>query len=476
MSGNFDRKLYKNLFTIGSYNYGYTLFQFFASMVLSRLLTPVEYGIVALITVFTGFISFFKDAGLSYLVIREDYRNRFYRAIQMVSLVIGLGLAFLICILAYPISLFYQESSLIFPTLVMGLVLVIESLAIVPTALLKKRLQFRELGRINFLVYVSGSILTIILAFLQFSYWALIIGQVYSTLFLLLLIQRKAGLKFNFIKASNFTIGFRKARSILFNVSGSRLIHYWADNTDNLVIGKAFGVAKLGIYNRAFQLLTMQLNLVSGVFNTVLFPSLKQVSKNNGNFEKEYRTALGGMSLVILPIMIILVHFSTPTIKLIWGIEWMEVAEITPFFGVLSVTYILSRTFGSIYILYHSENLLFRIGIMSTIITVSMVLLGMQFSISTIAFMISMGFVALILPITLYIAFIRNFKFPIAFLIEFWLIKIIGSLFSLIGLYFDIPELVYTGTFILVTQTLFQEYHQLLSFWNFVRAKLGFEK
>jgi len=76
---SFRKSLFKNIVILGSYSYTTQIIAFLGTIVLSRLLLPEEYGFVALITVFTGFISQFSDAGLSYIIIRSDFGNSFIR-------------------------------------------------------------------------------------------------------------------------------------------------------------------------------------------------------------------------------------------------------------------------------------------------------------------------------------------------------------------------------------------------------------
>ena len=88
----FKKTFFKNTITLAGFNYALQIFEFLSTYVLSRLLLPEEYGFVALITVFTGFIAIFVDAGLSYAIIRTDYGRRYHKAISNLSILIGAGL------------------------------------------------------------------------------------------------------------------------------------------------------------------------------------------------------------------------------------------------------------------------------------------------------------------------------------------------------------------------------------------------
>ena len=138
---SFRKSLFKNIAILGGYNYSGQILGFLSSIVLSRLLLPEEYGFVALITVFTGFVSTFSDAGLSYLIVRSDYGRTFHKTIHFLSFVVGVVLFFLVVSIAYPISLFYKDSALILPTMVMAFNFILRSLITVPYGILSKNLR-----------------------------------------------------------------------------------------------------------------------------------------------------------------------------------------------------------------------------------------------------------------------------------------------------------------------------------------------
>ncbi|MEP2770532.1 MAG: oligosaccharide flippase family protein [Fulvivirga sp.] len=446
---NGKKSIYSNLITIGSYNYSHTLLRFLASVFLARLLDPEEYGIVAMITVFTGFVSYFKDSGISYVLIREDYGWRFYRMVQWLSIIVGLSLMGLILMLAYPITLFYEEPLLFLPTCLISFVLLIETANVVPMAVLKKELRFKEVGQVLFIGYVSGSLLTILLAYLEFSYWSLIWGQLFSVLLISVLLQRRVCLLHGEATFTSLNIAWRKVKHTSLNVTGSRFIQYWSSNADNLIIGKSFGAYSLGIYSKAYQLMTMQMNLISGVFNSVLLPSLKEDMKlSKEELIIAYNSALKLMSLVILPVTISLVLFAKPIIILIWGKDWVSVAPIASYFGVLSIPFVLSRTFGNIYVLLKKENLLFKLGLFSSVITVIAIIIGSLFGLEEVALALSSVYIMIVLPATLFIAFYKSFQFDLKRIIYFWGFKIVLSMGLLVGLYLN--HVIITQSFMLL--------------------------
>ncbi len=431
----FRKNLFKNIIILGGYSYSSQFIQFLATIILSRLLLPEEYGFVALITVFTGFVQTFSDAGLSYLIIRSDYGKLFHRVIHYLSFIIGLILFLIVVMLAYPISLFYEDKALILPTLVMSLNFVLRSFVPVPHGLLSKELKFNSLGSLHLISTTAQVVLMIIMAYLGLSYWALIIPTVMGNIIRIWLYYARTGLRFKIYKFKYLIVGFRKAKSIIGNLTGFTFLNYWARNSDNLIIGKVYGAESLGIYNRAYRLLNMVISIMTGLFGKVLFPSLKDLMNKGGDTNKEYLNLLGVISLINYPIAVILIFFSEPLVRILWSEKWILVAELLPYIGVLILTQTLNSTVGNIFILYGKERMLFRLGLPINIILILAIASGAIFSYVHILRFYALAFVLVNLPLVLHYGFRISFGFELKEILSFWIPKIILSVLMIISIW-----------------------------------------
>ncbi len=426
-----------------------------ATAILSRLLLPSEYGIVALITVFTGFVMIFTDAGLSFDVIRSDYKYTYHKSISNLAFVMGLALFLLMSLLSYPIALFYDNMELIAPTIVLSSLFLIKTANIVPSSLLAKGLNFNYLGRIQFLGSLVSIFFMIIFAYFKFSYWALILPRLISAAFVYFFYSRKVNFRFRLFAFKYTIVGFRKARSIMGNLTSFNFINYWAGNADNLIIGKVYGEAALGLYNRAHLLLTLSNSLISGLFGKVLFPSLKKLQLEGGSIQEEYLNVLGIISLLNYPIALILIVFPETFVRILWGQNWMGVTEYLPYFGILILTKTLISTSGNIFILFRKENVLMYTGIVSSVIMVGAIVLGSFYSIIAVARFYTLSNLLLVLPIFLVYGFGRTFGFKPSQVISFWGPKLVLSLvilgstwtynyfLSIVAMFFYIVHLIY---------------------------------
>lgn len=434
---SFRKKLFKNIIVLGGYTYATQIITFLSTIILSRLLVPEEYGFVALITVFTGFISTFSDAGLSFLIIRSDYGRLFHRVIHYLSFVIGLILFFLVVLIAYPVSLFYEDSALILPTVVTALNFILRSLIPVPYGLLSKDLKFNSLGSLELICVAIVVFFTILCAFLGVSYWALILPLIIGNVARIIMYYKRTGLGFKIYSRKYLIVGFRKAKSIILNMSGFTLLNYWARNSDNLIIGKVYGAESLGIYNRAYRMLRLVTKVMTGLFGKVLYPSLKDLMKKGGNVNKEYLNLLGIISLINFPIAAILIFFSEPLVRVLWSETWILVAELLPYIGVLILTQTLNSTTGNIFILYGKEKMLFRLGLPTNIIMIAAIATGALFSYVHVLRFYALSFTLINLPLVMYYGFKRSFGYETREILSFWTLKILLSALLIFSIWLE---------------------------------------
>ncbi|MFW6219026.1 MAG: oligosaccharide flippase family protein [Bacteroidota bacterium] len=473
---SFRRSFFKNVITLGGYNYGSQILNFLSSIVLSRLLLPEEYGFVALIMVFTGFIIIFADAGLSYAVIRSDYGRTYQKVLQSLSIWIGIGLSILLILLAYPIALFYGDMELVIPTIFTSLLFVTKSLSIIPVAILSKNLDFNFLGKAKMSETIISITLMIILALLGFSYWSLIIAQVFSPLALFFMARYRLNFGFYIYNWKFIKFGFQKTKSLIGNITGFNIINYWARNADNLIIGKFYGSASLGIYNRAYRMLQLALTLITGLFGTVLYPSLKDLESKGGNINKEYANILGVISILSFPIALVLILFPDTIVYVLWGNNWMKVANLLPYFGLLIISQTLLSTNGSVFVLLNKERMVMLLGGITSVILVFSIVIGSLISVEGVAVFYALGYIGLVLPISVYYSFYKSFGFEVREIINFWTPKFVLSLSVLFSLWFRIEWLKLLSMLLLMIHIIYYQRNDIRSFTRLIKENLAKRK
>jgi O-antigen/teichoic acid export membrane protein len=470
---SFRKSLFKNVIIIGGYSYSSQIISFLSSIILSRLLLPAEYGFVALISVFTGFIGQFADAGLSYLIIRSDYKKLFYSVMNYLSFIIGVILCVIVLLLAYPIALFYKDNALILPTVIMSLSFIFRSLIIIPYGILSKELKFNSLGLIDLVCSVAEILMMIIFAYLKFSYWALILPNVLGSFIRIAFFYSYVSLPFRFMKMKYLIVGFRMARGIIGNLTGSNVLNYFARNTDNLIIGKYYGTQSLGIYSRAYKMLELAISVMTSLFGKVLLPSLKKHADEGGDVKKEYMNTLGIISLLNYPAAVILIFFSEPIVRILWSQTWIQVAEFLPYIGILILTQTLNSTTGNIFILYGKENMLMRISIPTNIIIVGAIAFGSLFSVVHVLRYYTLAFIIIDLPFVCYYGFKKSFGYETKNILLFWIPKIVLSTLMVFSVWHNNPWITAGLMLLYLVHLIIDQKDDIWKTFNFVLNKIS---
>jgi len=168
---------------------------------------------------------------------------------------------------------------------------------------------------------------------LNFQYWALVITQLALATATSIMVNKKKNVPLKLHSFNQLSDALKKIKKLIGNYMTFSTINYWSRNADNLLVGKYYGTVDLGIYNRAYMLLTLPLSLISGIFSTVLYPSLVKLKRTGGKVQEEYYFVLKIISLINLPVAIILICFPSLFVKILWGSNWIKVSDLLPYFG-----------------------------------------------------------------------------------------------------------------------------------------------
>lgn len=432
----FRRSLFNNILVAGGYTYLSQGVTFLASTILARLLSPESYGIVGLITVFTGFIMVFSDGGLSYALIRSDFGRTFQRVLTNLSMFLGAGLFLITVLAAWPIAFFYGNPGLVLPIIVLATTFLFKGMGLAQGAVLAKNLRFGYIGKVTLLSNVAQIMLSIPMAYFGAGYWALIFPQIVAAIITAVLYERKVKLGFRLYPRNYIVVVFRHTKKLVSSVIGFSSINYWARNSDNMIVGKWYGPSDLGIYNRAYSLLMLPLNLITGLFNNILFPNLKKLQSRNGDIENEYYFVLNVIGCLTFPLTLLFVVFPKELVLILWGRDWARVAGLLPYFGLLIFTQSLLSTSGHLLILYKKERAFMISGWISAFFLIGFIVMGATVSLEAIAQMYSLAFIVFVLLLNIFYIYIKSLGLRKGRVYAFWLPKMAFTLLIWLCLYF----------------------------------------
>ena len=406
-----QKLLLKQLFSVGIYKYLGELIFFLSSVIISRLLLPEEFGIIAMATIFYSFLAQFTDMGVSESVIREAGDKKFYQNVQSLYLLIGLAAGAIMAALAYPISIFFEQEALLPVGLTYGGILFLYAFPKAMIAYLRKEEKLVLISKIELTAVVFQVICSILLAWAGFSYWSLVLPHLFAPLLYYFLYRKYIKLSFFEFSIADTASVWRKVRSLVYTFGPLNFIQYWERSVDNLWVGKFYGETGLGLYNRAYMLMSMPVNLVKGHINAVLYPLVINKALTPKEIKTEMARFIKLISAVIAIPAVVFILFPTKLSVLLWGENWQGVGE---YLGILSIalfslSYIQLST--NLYIMLRKERIWFLCGAISGVTAIVLISIGAMFSISAMIYGYVIGLLVVSLPLTLYLGYYRSFSF-----------------------------------------------------------------
>jgi PST family polysaccharide transporter len=248
------------------------LLQLGITAILARLLTPTDFGLLAMVVVFTNLVMIFRDFGLTAALIqRKGVTEEHLSSSFWINILTGLLLAFLLAALAPVIAYFYGEDRLTLIIIVLASTFFISSFGIVQTALFTKELNFKPLAVIEILAVAISGTIAVFMAFSGFGVWSLVWQQVISSFVIVISLWTLSSWR------PKILFQWQRVKELLgfgLNLTGFSFVNYFNRNLDNLLIGKFLGSASLGFYNLAYQLLLFPLSNISSVIGRVMFKAV----------------------------------------------------------------------------------------------------------------------------------------------------------------------------------------------------------
>lgn len=357
--------------------------QFAITVALARLLTPADFGTIALLVLFTAIASALVDGGLSAALIqRQDVDAVDLSTAFWCSVGIGALAAGVLVLLAPAIADFYKLSILVPLMRLMALNVFLGSLGAVHLALLRKRLQFRRQMLIGVVAAIVSGTLAIAMALRGFGAWSLAVQIVATTSVTTMLLWATGGWwpacsprRDSLRRLFGFG-GYYMAANLL-DVAYARLY--------TLVIGKIFAPRELGYYSNADTTVQLPGGFVGGVFGRVVFPMFSAATGDPAVLRRGKQFAVRGMMLINIPMMLGLAALAGPFVQTVFGERWLPTA---PLLSVLCLAALLTplHMINIHVLLAHGQSRrLFRIEIVKKAIGVMLMLAGARFGLIGIA-------------------------------------------------------------------------------------------
>ena len=309
-------------------------------MVLARLLLPQEFGLVAMVTTVMGFLRIFQDAGLSTATVqRQEITHAQVSNLFWVNVGVGGVITLLVAASAPAVAWFYHEPRLVGITLVLSTTFLLASLAVQHVALLNRQMRFSAIAMIDIASMLTGYLTGIGIALLGYGYWALVAANVVQVTIKLVLIWLVSGWRPRLPSRNAQT---RHLVTFGANLTAGTLMYSLARGADNLLIGRFFGAAAVGLYSRASILLVRPLQQFMAPIIAVVVPALSRVQGQPDRYRRTFLQVFEAVALMSFLLTGLLLPLAHPLTLVVLGPKWEAAAVIFAALTFAAMTYPLT--------------------------------------------------------------------------------------------------------------------------------------
>ena len=315
-----------------------TVLQFVVLIVLARLMTPHEFGVVGAATIVIGFAEIFTHIGLGPAIVqRTELRPEHVRTAFSASIVMSVLIAILIWVLAPKIAHFFNYEGIESVLRTLILLFPIKGLGLVPESLAQRGLKFKQLANAETASFAVGYfVVGVPLALLDFGVWALVAANLVAATLVTTILFVKFPVR--------GLMPTRKAFGELIYFGGgytiARIANYIALQVDYVVVGRAMGLTALGLYGRAYQLMSVPASAFGQVLDAVLFPSMAKIQDEKERLAAIYLRGVSLIAMVMMPASAGAFLLAPEIVEVLLGPEWGDV--VLPF--QILVLGLLART------------------------------------------------------------------------------------------------------------------------------------
>jgi len=362
-------------FTVGSQASQFVI-GLLATMVMARLLTPRDYGLIGMVTVVTGFLTIFKDIGLSRATIQRNVLTHDEASsLFWINGAVGVGIALLTAAIAPVIARFYGEPRLTNITIALACGFLVSGFSVQHQALLRRRMRFGILAANDVFSVTLASVVGITMAFERMSYWAIVGNQLTFTISGAVLAWTVCRWRPSLPKRST---PVREMLAFGGNITGFTVLNYFSRNTDDLLIGRFWGSQQLGLYAKAYQLLLFPLNQINLPIGGVAVPTLSRLVDEPERYRAAFARTLDKIVLITMPLVVFLMVCSDWLIAVVLGSQWVGAAKIFMWLAIAGFVQPIGYTTGWLFTSQNRTGELLRWGVMSSILAVGSIAAGVH--------------------------------------------------------------------------------------------------
>ncbi len=352
---------------------------FIVTILLARLLSPEDFGLVAMVLVFFEFSSVFVESGFSAALIREKEISEIDKSTTFIfNLVAAIILYGILFVSAPAIAAFFNQEILVWIVRIMGLNLLFNAFSIIQHATLIQQVHFKTQTKIRFLTTALSGTCAIVLAYQGFGVWSLVVRFVLSDLMdatLLWILTRWTP------KAQFSWVSFKRLFGFGSKILAAAILDKFFTHIYKLLIGKFFSAATLGFYTQANTFTNMVINTLFRTIHNVTYPVLAKLQDEREKLKAGYRKILKLTSFVIVPALVILGVLAEPVLVTLVGEKWLPSVPMLQLLCLSGLTYHFSSINLNMLLVLGRSDLSLKLEVMKKINITIAIFIGLKFGI-----------------------------------------------------------------------------------------------
>jgi PST family polysaccharide transporter len=313
-------------------------------MLLARILDPKDFGLIGMVTAFTGILSLFRDFGLSAAAIQRSHVSEEQTStLFWINILVGALLTAIAMLSAPLVAKFYHEPRLFWVTTVVATSFLFNGLGIQHSAILQRQMRFTTLAIIDVFSLIVGTVIAFVAAKAGYGYWALVMltisVPIVSTLCFWATSAWVPG-------KPHRGVGIRSMMRFGGTLTLNGLIMYIASNFEKVLLGRYWGAEALGLYGRAYQLIRIPTDNLNTAVGDVAFSALARTQDDPIRLKRYF---LKGYSLVLaltIPITIACALFAEDIVYVLLGPKWKEAAQIFRLLAPTMLVFAIANPIG----------------------------------------------------------------------------------------------------------------------------------
>ena len=376
------------------------VFQIAGTVILARLLTPTDFGLVAMVSVIVAFGKLLRDAGLSTAVVqRQTITQGQCSTLFWANVGLSLLLGGCVALAAPAIARFYDQPELTLLVIGLAIPLAIGGLATQHSALLRRNMMFGAMALAQVGHQAAYFVGAVILALLGFGYWSLAGASFFSALADVLLTFFTCRWLPSWPKRGTGAVSLMRFGG---DVLGFNVLNYFSTNADNILVGRFLGPNPLGLYSRAYNFFALPMVQVRNPIARVGLPALRLLVDEPGRYRKYFAKIVNIVATLSFPMGMICVVEGAFLIEVLLGDQWVGA---TPVFRILGAAMMIQpavATLGLVQLSFGESRRYLVWGCVTAVVYVASFAAGLPWGIAGVAGVYALANYLLLLPSAAY--------------------------------------------------------------------------